>query len=132
MLGFRVWDNMLKTFDWPFNFYLNDLGYLEYVDCGYTNPFPLGKNFENRFIPMQSIGQCDKDDMEMFEGDIVWIYEESNIQVIKNASDFLMGLGEWDHIIIKEKGDTVLNNIKILGNIHSNPELLESMNNVKI
>ncbi|MBP1519998.1 hypothetical protein DZK43_13340 [Enterococcus faecalis] len=70
---------------------------------------------------MQSTGLKDKNGVEIFEGDIGWDdHLEVHGQVIFENGAFKY---EWDNI--SEDLFEVTDDIKIVGNIHENPELLE-------
>lgn len=132
MLGFRVWDNLKKTFDWPFNFYMNELGELEYVDDGYSGPYPFGELLKKRFIPMQSTGIKDDSGKTIYEGDFLTVFlrerrppGEVKIErnhksiLVKDVKDFLGHAPNfyWPH-------ETVM---KIIGNKYQNANLLEDL-----
>jgi|GEM_PF-5533451 hypothetical protein len=125
MLGFRVWDNLNKTFEWPINFYMTDLGELEYTDSDYSSPYPLGEFFENRFISMQFTGIYDWQDKPIYEGDVLFIYynetpwpRNNEYVLVSLAKDFLIWYGSLGAFIKKISCD---------GNIYECPYLLERL-----
>jgi hypothetical protein len=123
MLGFRVWDNLNKTFEWPINFYMTDLGELEYTDSDYSSPYPLGEFFENRFISMQFTGIYDWQDKPIYEGDVLFLYRKTGNNIyylVENIKDFLIIYGQDYYNIEKISND---------GNIYECPALLERVKN---
>ncbi|MCD4996030.1 YopX family protein [Enterococcus gallinarum] len=89
----------------------------------------LGKTWEI----MQSTGLKDKNGVEIFEGDIVvnqydnvgyvaYLQQEAGFVVVLKKSDYRLG-----HRNTGESYDVTTNH-KVIGNIHSNPELLEKAN----
>ena len=89
----------------------------------------LGKTWEI----MQSTGLKDKNSVEIFEGDIVvnqygnvgyvaYLQQEAGFVVVKKKSDYRLG-----HRNTGESYDVTTNH-EVIGNIHSNPELLDKSN----
>lgn len=86
----------------------------------------LGKTWEI----MQSTGLKDKNGVEIFEGDVVvnqygnvgyvaYLQQEAGFVVVLKKSDYRLG-----HRNTGESYDVTTNH-EVIGNIHSNPELLE-------
>ena len=114
MLGFRVWDLLDKRFiDCPYQI-MNNKGELGMMDRTTFVPEP------KRFTPMQSTGIKDCCNNMIFEGDV--LVEGHNYVLVNNIIDFLMYLGTFDDVF--EKGKLIM---PIIGNIYSNPELLEEL-----
>lgn len=89
----------------------------------------LGKTWEI----MQSTGLKDKNSVEIFEGDIVvnqygnvgyvaYLQQEAGFVVVLKKSDYRLG-----HRNTGESYDVTTNH-EVIGNIHSNPELLDKSN----
>ena len=98
----------------------------------------LGRLFDDSkkstlFTLMQSTGLRDKNGVEIFEGDIVvnqygnvgyvaYLQQEAGFVVVLKKSDYRLG-----HRNTGESYDVTTNH-EVIGNIHSNPELLEQAN----
>ena len=129
ILKFRAWIKTEKCFaDYieSIRFYINEIdlcwGGICESDC-----FDF-----NDVILMQSTGLKDKDGKEIFEGDVVQFedcYEVSDSLYINT------GIIEWcqggfhvtnrDSVLMEDLLDGDSLDVTIIGNIHSNPELLE-------
>ena len=77
---------------------------------------------------MQSTGIFDRNEKEIFEGDILGTKDGLLNGVVEYRSD----LGMWTNSLIRynnfERLCTVANSREIIGNIYENPELLEENN----
>lgn len=129
---FRAWDKRFSEF--VEDFFVSEDGkiYKKSTDTGYG--IAISRETSDKVILMQSTGLRDKNDKEIFEGDI--ITDGHTLGVLRNHQT----LGFY---MVDEKGkenflsDTVdiegfeeakefmKNSIEIIGNIYENPELLE-------
>lgn len=79
----------------------------------------------NEIILMKSTGFKDKNDKEIFEGDVLGTKDGLLNGVVEYRSD----LGMWTNSLISynnfERLCNVANSREIIGNIYENPELLE-------
>lgn len=74
---------------------------------------------------MQSTGMTDKNDKEIFEGDVLGTKDG----LLDGVVDFNNDLGMWTNSLIRynnfERLCKIANSREIIGNVHKNPELLE-------
>lgn len=128
---FRIWDepNKIMRFNdeiviWNDQVYINEKKELDSIIKGYSC---LSEHL------MQSTGLKDKNGVEIFEGDIVvnqygnvgyvaYLQQEAGFVVVLKKSDYRLG-----HRNTGESYDVTTNH-EVIGNIHSNPELLEQAN----
>lgn len=124
---FRAWHKELKTM-----FEVKSLVFtLNLATIVSKNDlFPSRTCSFDDIILMQSTGLFDKNDVEIFEGDIVvnqygnvgyiaYLKQEAGFVVVLKKSDYRLG-----HRNTGESYD-VTNNHSIIGNIYQNPELVE-------
>lgn len=131
---FRAWlkyDKEMKNvlaFDTRGHSFLGIEGPHVTVD-GWCDNFEVGK----QAVLMQSTGLKDKNGVEIFEGDIVvnqygnvgyvaYLQQEAGFVVVLKKSDYRLG-----HRNTGESYDVTTNH-EVIGDIHSNPELLEQAN----
>ncbi|WP_142962893.1 MULTISPECIES: YopX family protein [Bacteria] len=118
----RSWKDLILTKDDGDDFWL--IGYKENACI---------TSFDHDQILMQSTGLKDKNGVEIFEGDIVvnqygnvgyvaYLQQEAGFVVVLKKSDYRLG-----HRNTGESYDVTTNH-EVIGNIHSNPELLEQAN----
>lgn len=120
---FRAWDKGLES-----------MIPVESIDFEYgmINVNAVWRTFEEIEL-MQSTGLKDKNGMEIFERDIVvnqygnvgyvaYLQQEAGFVVVKKKSDYRLG-----HRNTGESYDVTTNH-EVIGNIHSNPELLDKSN----
>lgn len=126
-LKFRVWSKKQKTYEYkhPFNvsgsFYIAQNGVLL---SDYGNVItPEIK--QDDFIIEQTTGIKDKNDKEIYEGDIVSEHNGDLKGIVKQAGDGQWAI-YWDNIpdgysVLLKHSDLC----EVVGNSHENPELLE-------
>lgn len=87
------------------------------LDC---SDFPVAA-FEDSYWPiMQFTGLKDKNDTEIYEGDILrWHYMEEGVGVVK-YSDRYASFEPFNQL----RFDAVADTFEVIGNIYENPELL--------
>ncbi|MGF2114339.1 YopX family protein [Enterococcus casseliflavus] len=131
---YRAWDKENKRMIYP----STDSVYFEVTDDGINILDMSVEPFDDVFphldaVLMQSTGLKDKNGVEIFEGDIVvnqydnvgyvaYLQQEAGFVVVLKKSDYRLG-----HRNTGESYDVTTNH-KVIGNIHSNPELLEKAN----
>lgn len=113
---FRAWDKISKTM---FPVMMIDFGQ-SYVMIEEINGLWCERDFDEIEL-MQSTGLIDKNDKEIFEGDIVLIYGEKISKVFYSQGSFCVGI---------LNGGTPLHGfsskqLEVVGNIWENKELLE-------
>ena len=123
---YRAWDNWRKKMSVVDRIYIDTKGVRLYDDFG-----EYWRDFRDVEL-MQSTGLFDEKGVEIFEGDIV------QFEDCYEVSDFLYintGFIEWcqggfhvtnrDSVLMEDLLDGDSLDVTIIGNIHSNPELLE-------
>lgn len=122
---FRAWDK--ETQSLRYVLVVDRLNDLVDLDSGL-----IERQFDEVEI-MQSTGLKDKNGVEIFEGDIVvnqygnvgyvaYLQQEAGFVVVLKKSDYRLG-----HRNTGESYDVTTNH-EVIGDIHSNPELLEQAN----
>ena len=120
---FRAWDSVEKKF--VEHFFITDnslICNMEKPTSDRKLPIPIEKS---ELILMQSTGFKDKNDKEIFEGDVLGTKDGLLNGVVEYRSD----LGMWTNSLISynnfERLCNVANSREIIGNIYENHELLE-------
>lgn len=125
---FRCWDERLGLTEVVSIDFFRKKIKINHWEYGDSNFFPL-----DEVVLMQSTGLKDKNGVEIFEGDIVvnqygnvgyvaYLQQEAGFVVVLKKSDYRLG-----HRNTGESYDITTNH-EVIGNIHSNPELLEKAN----
>lgn len=126
---FRAWDSVKKKF--VEHFFITDNGLIcnmEKPTSGYNSPIPIEKS---ELILMQSTGLFDKNNIEIFEGDVLAIETDEGVTNLKVFWDEKHALFMFESKKYNEKdllAELVEDNtypFEIIGNIYENPELLE-------
>ena len=125
-LKFRAWDKINQWMDDDFFIYAESGQVYDHASRTYNTPnTEIEKSSD--FTIMQSTGLKDKNNtgVELFEGDIVYIAGVGNCKVVicplYGVSFSNNGAMDGNYIDSLVEGDIG----ELLGNIHSNPELLE-------
>lgn len=125
---FRCWDERLgMTEVVSIDFFRKKIK-INHWEYGDSNFFPL-----DEVVLMQSTGLKDKNGVEIFEGDILvnqygnvgyvaYLQQEAGFVVVLKKSDYRLG-----HRNTGESYDVTTNH-EVIGDIHSNPELLDKSN----
>ena len=128
---FRAWDSVKKKF--VEHFFITDNGLIcnmERPTSGYNSPIPVEKS---ELILMQSTGLKDKNNKEIFEGDIIR-YDIDVVDIKKHPTlGFYTVLDGREGFFgdgmsindFEEDAKEFSKTVEIIGNIHENPELLE-------
>ena len=107
---------------WLYGFYLQNRD--QHFVC--SDEFATGKPWENYEIDPETLGQftglCDKNGIEIYEGDIVLYFtKKMQISWVDDCLRFLVVCDDFDLDLCDFR---VKENAKVIGNIHDNPELL--------
>lgn len=134
---FRAWDKIHKTM-----YEADDIMYIDFEEkeiCVQTIYFEQGLpdsrdldyyDFDD-IVLMQSTGMRDKNDREIFEGDILKVTNLSSwLEVVSFNSNKAMFVSKETKRKIEETPlydlfNTDIFEVEIIGNIHTNPELAE-------
>lgn len=133
-LKVRAWDNVAFEMLYPGEevdviFVLDGTG-IECTDLRNGTPSGTGIDSMDHLIYMQYTGLKDKNDKEIYEGDVIkWgggkTESRSKMQVVwanEHAQYILLAFQEdWCY----ELGGCLQDTLEIIGNIYKNPELLE-------
>lgn len=121
---FRVWMKSLKWMCDVTNISF-DSKFVDICQQGDTERYTEMSVEFDEITLMQSTGLHDKNGKEIFEGDILGTKDGLLNGVVEYRSD----LGMWTNSLIRynnfERLCNVASDREIIGNIHSNPELLE-------
>lgn len=125
IIKFKAWDKVLNKF---VGFYSNGLYMYENGQI-YTG----NMNVTSRYILLQYVGLDDKNDKEIYEGDILeekyndevynyyveWSKDEARFMLMPILQEkiYIFGFGDY--------GKDDIHNYEVIGNIYENPELLE-------
>ena len=144
-LKFRAWDNENKCYFKPT--YEAYKGNVEDLNIGLDGDLYIKKIVKsthynqitiNRFILEQFTGLQDKNGKDVYEGDIVeygetyigdYCEKEGHGEIQYEDGCFIVVMGAYHDQGFELDGVTIQNrSIKIIGNIHENPELLNGNN----
>lgn len=120
-IKFRAWDKKKKQFV--------DMEYM-YIDCDGVLCDQIWEDLEpnENYILMQYTGLKDKDGKEIYEGDII----EHRSHLVEDTGIYRVEFGNGsfqlcsDSKLSFEVGFTNVLNLKIIGNICENPEMLNN------
>jgi uncharacterized phage protein (TIGR01671 family) len=122
-IKFRIWDKFLNKFHFPeldfewnrgqplFGFYCSSGNYADFED-----------NWKDNFIFQEFTGLKDKNNKEIYEGDLIRNGKFKPVQVVYDA--YYGGFFPF-FMKVDEERETLANNPEIVGNIFENPELLK-------
>ncbi|WP_449449540.1 YopX family protein [Streptococcus suis] len=113
---FRVWDKI--SHGWRHDVYIGLDGLAK--DLSRTGEEPFELPLDNVII-MQSTGVFDKNGKEIFEGDVVNIFDEKLSKIYFSEGAFCVDVlngGTPLHVYLSE-------HLELIGNIYENPELME-------
>ena len=134
MKSFKVWDKKFKRFieggelifklygESEFEVNINELG------------MDSGENRQEDFIIIQNTGLKDKDDKEIWEGDIVEIHRKwgDGSYVTEPYKTIIVWCKKWAGFGLKDIRDNIVEEFgsveyRKIGNIYENPELLKGV-----
>jgi len=118
-IKFRVWCNNKKEFE-------ND-------PCMIDEAGSIFQVYKGRFIPCsrethiveQYTGLKDKNGVDIYRNDIVEAFKHNETRFVYEVTERagVLWFGNWNWIEFQN----IFRNLKVIGNIHQNPELLEEL-----
>lgn len=112
---FRLWDDNAKRW----------ISRGESVEVAFSQLFPESIKAEANFYLEQYTGFEDEDGQEIYEGDIIWLFG-IHLEVVWSQDEAKFDLTNKDFRVGAFVFDKhTVQHIKVEGNIHENPELLE-------
>ena len=135
LLRFRAWDKKYKMLMWVNQIdFLKGTAWLEADQGDHETRHTLTRCFDD-VIFMQSTGLIDRNGVEIFDGDVVQAeqYLTTTIPVRINGivkysnryTMFYLDNGSERHDLYMQSLGGSIYNFEIIGNIYTNPELLE-------
>nr|DAK93733.1 MAG TPA: YopX protein [Caudoviricetes sp.] len=132
-IEFRVWDNLRRVYLNKKDIAIDNLGNIfvfegcDDNDADLWHVRILSDPYNGRYVIEQTTGLADKNDTEIYEGDVVK-YGELTYFVKYRLSRFMLCAPHKMSICLSELTydcDTNQLNCEVVGNIHENPKLLE-------
>lgn len=124
--NFRAWSTFKN--EWVKHFYITESGLIYNMEQPHRDLIGAVPVEKSGLILMQSTGLFDKNGVEVFDGDIVKLqYTIASYFELFEVRQFRGGMWRIDN---RRRGsDLWLRNedCEVIGNIHENPELLESV-----
>ena len=123
---FRAWDKEFKEMVQVYALVFDE----QIIKATYKNGNVVKEDIKN-YVLMQSTGLRDKNGKEIFEGDILKVTNLSSwLEVVSFNKDKAMFVSKETERKVEETPlydlfNTDIFEIEIIGNIHTNPELLE-------
>jgi len=126
---FRVWDKFSKRMGHVDRIHLDDKE-LSYITK--SKDVVVYRDYKNECVLMQYTGLKDKNDKEIYEGDIVEYEDEVNGVWAEYFGIPIIYSNEYAMFCFKDDEGNLLNiyrNLKVIGNIYEDKELLEEVAN---
>lgn len=143
MPKFRVWDKKTKSM-WNIDRWHVEDEYFDLIEPNKSVADPNANRVwrkQNEVILMQSTGVYDKHGVEIFEGNIIQQVHAYDYSILEIETDFLEPFevkkgnyvqGKWIAEEIDGENYSVVRyvfgkDVKVIGNVHQHPELLEGV-----
>lgn len=121
---YRIYDKVLKKWIKD-NIYLAPNGDIVLSEKTLFGKYKLRLGLDTRYIVHKSVGMTDRNNVDIFEGDICRISKANAIGVVTYVTDygsyFIMDNKYWKYFPIEEKH---CDQIEIIGNVFDNNDLI--------
>ena len=133
--NFRVWDIIAKRYYSVETWHMED-EYVDLIESNKSTADPNAKRFWRRIsevILEQSTGLKDVNGKEIYEGDIIHAIREDSYdrtgKILFEEGAYVVDNGMDKCLINPMCGEFII--LKIIGNVHENPELLEAQHDTR-